>query len=117
SGMLGPSGAAGGAERSGTIDAAGVLAWVHQRWPRPDACFADERGGVSLAREAMAELDLLAVHLLTAEDAPELLSLLRAAPGDEPAALAGWQAHRDAIDRAARSRRLRKDPLYRPFCV
>ena len=73
----------------------------------------DDPAAEALA-EALADLDLLAVHLLCPEDAPALLALCEAA--DPPAALERWRRHRQAIDLDARSRRLRGDPFYRPFC-
>ena len=86
--------------RAGGIDAASLKRWVE----------SVPRGEDEVAREALAELDLLEVHLLTVDDVPALHALL--ASGD----LSAWRRYRAAIDLDARSKRLRRDPLYRPFC-
>jgi hypothetical protein len=65
-------------------------------------------------REALAELDLLEVFLLTKDDVPALMRLLATSSFER--ALEEWTKYRDSIDLAARSRALKKDPLYRPFC-
>lgn len=99
------------------IDAAVVCAWVEARWPRQDISFMDREGALSVAREVLEELDLLMVHLLTPEDVPALLELLATPPAAGAAAIEHFRRYRAAIDRPARSRKLRKDPLYSPFCV
>lgn len=99
------------------IDAAAVYAWVQARWSGQDLSFTDREGELSVAREVLEELDLLMVHLLTPEDIPALLELLAAPPGTGAAAVEHFRRYRAAIDRPARSRKLRKDPLYSPFCV
>jgi hypothetical protein len=88
----------------GEIGPLGVKHWLAEAEP----------GGDPLLAELLAELDLLEVYLLTAEDVPALRALLAATDLDE--ALAGWAGHRDAIDLDARSRALKKDRFYRPFC-
>ena len=99
------------------LNAAAVSAWVAARWPRPDVSFSDREGELSVAREVLDELDLLMVHLLTEEDVPALLELLAAPPDAGAAAVEHFRRYRAAIDRPTRSRKLRKDPLYSPFCV
>jgi hypothetical protein len=86
--------------RAGALDAASLKRWVESV---PD-------GEDEVAREALAELDLLEVHLLTTDDVPALRALLQS--GD----LATWNSYRRGIDLDARSKRLKRDPLYRPFC-
>ena len=106
--------------RAGELDGAAVCGWARERWPRRCLRVDDRHGGggsLSLVEEVLAELDLLAVHLLTVDDAPALEALLDAAAGEERAALARYRLHRDAIDRRARSRTLRRDPFYRPFTI
>lgn len=71
-------------------------------------------GGDPTLRELLRELDLLEVYLLTPDDVPALLRFL-----DEPdpdAAMAAWSRYRDAIDLDARSRALKRNKFYRPFC-
>ncbi len=87
---------------AGTVGAAAVKAAA-------EAALAEPAGDPALA-EAIAALDLLDVHLLTAADVPALRALLDG--GD----LAAWQRYLAAIDLSARSRQLRKDPFYKPFC-
>ncbi|HEX2569680.1 MAG TPA: hypothetical protein VH877_08990 [Polyangia bacterium] len=99
------------------LDAAAVCAWVGARWPSDDVSFTDREGELSVAREVVEELDLLMVHLLTPEDVPALLRLLAAPPGASAAAVEDFRRYCAAIDRPSRSRKLRKDPLYSPFCV
>ena len=99
-----------------------MIAWVAARWPSPDATFDDgeprEGGGqLSVARELLAELDLLLVHLLTVEDVAAMLTLLVAPAGQGAVAVEAFRAYRASVDRRARSRLLKKDPRYRPFCV
>ncbi|MSP61455.1 MAG: hypothetical protein EXR72_14130 [Myxococcales bacterium] len=65
-------------------------------------------------REALCDLDLLEVHLLTADDAPALLALLDG--GGSADSLAAWRRHRAGIDLDARSKMLRRNKFYRPFC-
>ena len=86
----------------GALDAAALKSWV-------ESVRTDEPG----PREALAEMDLLEVHLLTPDDAAALLALVES---DDPAAAAAWARHRASIDLDSRSRALRKNPLYRPFC-
>jgi hypothetical protein len=93
---------------AGSIDPPGVKRWLA------------EAGGVAAgqtldagAREALAALDLLEVHLLTAEDVPALRALL---DGGDERAVERWVRYRDGIDLTARSRALRKSPFYRAFC-
>ena len=89
--------------QAGAIDPAGVKRWAESQ--------AGARASDPI-REAIAALDLLEVHLLTVEDVPALLALC--AGGDQ--AVASWRSYRDAIDLDARSKKLRKNPFYRPFC-
>ena len=95
------------------------------RWQAGDAsaaevkAFAEAASGRDAPRdeilhEVVAELDVLEVHLLTVEDVPALLAFLAAT--DFAAARDTWTRHRDAIDLDARSKRLKKIDLYRPFC-
>jgi hypothetical protein len=81
------------------------------------AAIAGKDGADAIAHEALAELDLMEVHLLTPDDVPALCELLGT---DDPAAaddaIARWARHRDAIDLDARSRALKKTPFYRAFC-
>ena len=103
---------------SAGIDADGVCGWVAGYWPEGGARFPDEEaGGLSVAREVVAELDLLPVHLITVEDVPALLRALDARPGEGARAVEELRRYREAIDRRARSRALRRIPLYRPFCL
>lgn len=66
--------------------------------------------------EALADLDLLGVHLLTPEDVPALLALLSAGEAEGAAAVEAWRRYRDGLDLDRRSRRLRQQRYYRPFC-
>ena len=102
--------------RRGELDAAAVAEWAGAAWTAEDAAFDDEQGDLSLARETLFALDLLGVHLLTPDDIPALTALLGCPSGGEPQALANFARYRDAIDRQARSRELKRDPFYRPFC-
>lgn len=90
--------------RDGALDAAALQKWAEQ------ALAASARMGDEVVAEALADLDLLHVHLLTPADVPALLALL------ERSDLEAWRRHRDGIDLDARSRELRRVPLYRPFC-
>ena len=97
---------------SGDLDAAALKAWV-------EGVRSDDPG----PREALAELDLLEVHLLTPDDAAALIALVDSDDTDETnqmnqtgIANSAWSRHRAAIDLDLRSRALRKNPLYRPFC-
>jgi hypothetical protein len=94
--------------QAGSVDAAGMKAWL------------EAAGGVQAgagldvaAREAIEAIDLLEVHLLTPEDVPALLALL---DGGDEAAVARFAAYRDAIDLDGRSRALKRNRFYRPFC-
>jgi hypothetical protein len=88
----------------GRVNAAGVKEWVERSGD----------GGDPIVREVLHELDLLEVYLLTAEDAPALLAFLHARSFDE--GLQAWTRYREAIDLDARSRALKKNRFYRPFC-
>jgi hypothetical protein len=91
--------------RDARVNASGVKEWVAAAGSAHDD---------AVVREVLAELDLLEVYLLTPEDVPALLRFL-----DEPdldAGLAAWSRYRDAIDLDARSRQLKRDRFYRPFC-
>ncbi len=101
--------------RDGALDAPGVKAWLegaggvaalHSGTRSPASALAPA------AREALDALDLLEVHLLTADDVPALLALLHGGAG----AIASWTRYRDAIDLDARSRTLKRNRFYRPFC-
>ena len=69
-----------------------------------------QHGSDEVVAEALFDLDLLPVHLLTPADVPALLALVEG--GD----LEGWRRYREAIDLDARSKELRRVPLYRNFC-
>lgn len=101
----------------GRLATTGLQAWVAARWPAPDARFTDWEDGLSAAREALAELDLCAVHLVVPDDVPVFRRLLQAPPGATRTLVDWLRAYIAAIDRPTRSRRLKKDPFYRPFCV
>ena len=90
----------------GRIGAAEIKSWA-------DSARPSDKAGPAV-RTALADLDLLEVHLLTAEDAPALLRLVESA--DPASAELAWSGYRSAIDLDSRSRLLRKDPLYRDFC-
>ena len=90
----------------GALAASELRAWAEARRWGPGVEEHDD----AVVVEALGDLDLLAVHLLTPDDVPALLSLLDG--GD----LAAWRAHLAAIDVGARARKLRRDPLYQPFC-
>lgn len=103
-----------------TVDAGAVEA-VLARWVAGELGAAEVQawagsvvGADASVREVLAELDLLAVFLLTPEDVPALRALL-AAP-DPAAGLDAWTRYRDAIDLDERSRRLKRDKFYKPFC-
>lgn len=88
---------------AGQITAPEVKAWVDR-----------VAGADPIVRELLAELDLLEVYLLTPEDVPALLAFLGSA--DVTAGLDEWTRYRDAIDLDERSRRLKRDKFYKPFC-
>jgi len=98
--------------QEGALSAAELAAWAEARELDPQARTDVEDDAER--DEALADLALLAVHLLTPEDVPALRALLE--DTDVAAATSAWHRHREAIDLDARSRRLRKDPFYRPFC-
>jgi hypothetical protein len=88
---------------AGRLDAPALKTWVSSVTSSDPA-----------AREVLAELDLLEVSLLTPEDVPALRALLAA--DDVRAAARAFDEHKAAIDLDARSRRLKRNPFYRPFC-
>lgn len=92
----------------GALDAAGLKGWLHGQGGTGAGAHLD-----AAAREALAAIDLLEVHLLTVEDVPALLALL---DGEDAIAVARFERYRDGIDLDARSRALRKNAFYRPFC-
>ena len=90
--------------QAGSVTAPAVKAWAQAAVVEGDAVLA----------ELQAELDLLDVYLLTAEDVPALVALL---DGQEVrAALDAWLAYQRTIDLDARSKALKRDPFYRDFC-
>lgn len=97
--------------RDGALDASALRQWAEAAWLGAGTGAGD--GGEppdEVVAEVLADLDLLQVHLLTPADAPALLAVLSS--GD----LDAWRRYRSAIDLDARSRELRRVPLYRAFC-
>lgn len=90
---------------SGAVTAAQLKEWL-------DAARALD--GDRAAASVLAELDLLEIHLLTGADVPALFDLLNS--DGSATAVGKWATYRDAIDLDARSRQLKKDKFYKPFC-
>jgi hypothetical protein len=90
--------------REGRVNASGLKAWLEGAQPGRDPT----------VKEVLADLDVLEVHLLTPDDVPALLRFLD--EEDHQEGLRAWVSYRDGIDLDARSRALKRDRFYRPFC-
>ena len=91
--------------------------WSAERWTAAELkawVEAVRADGDALVAELLAELDLLEVFLLTPNDVPALVAALHAADASE--ALAAWARYKEALDLDARSKALKRDRFYRPFC-
>ena len=96
--------------KTGLLTNAQVHDWATDRFA-VDA-WDSEDGAVN---EGLGRLDMMDMNLVTVEDVPVLLAAL----GKESAegAAQAIDAYQDAVDLAARKRRLADDPLYSRFCT
>ena len=92
-------------------NASQLKAWVETvRAPGDDG----DGDGDAIVKEVLAEVDLLEVSLLTRDDVPALRVFLHAASLAD--ATRDWALYKSRIDLDARSKALRRDRFYRPFC-
>ena len=94
-------------------NASQLKAWVETvRAPGSDG--NGDGDGDAIVKEVLAEVDLLEVSLLTRDDVPALQAFLHAASLAD--ATREWTLYKSRIDLDARSKALRRDRFYRPFC-
>lgn len=100
----------------GEVDAEAVHDWAHARYPLDDYEFDDREGEDSAAKEVLAHLDNLDMNLVTQDDIPALIEFLNTPAGQFPTGYDRWQRYEKSVNTAERRKKLRRDPLYKPFC-
>ena len=102
----------------GNSAAADIHIWAVEQERDPTTDYDDwERGDAfSISKEAVAELAMLDMNLLTPEDVPAFMALLQAAPGEFEKAYIAFVGALQAIDREARSRALSGQAPYARYC-
>ena len=92
--------------QQGHLSAAEVHAWAEARYLPGDFDVDDEEDSGSAAVEVLSRLDMLHINLMTPEDIPHYLELLRAPTGAFAEALKRFEAQNATIDFRAREHAL-----------
>jgi len=90
--------------------------WASHRFQSGQADYDDWDGADSVAREMLAMLDSLDLHLMLAEDVPLHLEFLKTPLGGFGEARRAWQEMLLGLDYAARKQALKNDPIYALYC-
>lgn len=90
--------------------------WASHRFQSGAADYDDWDDADSVAREVLAALDSLDLHLMLAEDVPLHLAFLQTPIGAFSEACRDWRAALAGLDYALRKRQLRDDPIYALYC-
>jgi len=89
-----------------------VHAWAEARFAVDDWECEDD-----VVNEVLAQLDMLDVNLLTADDVPVLLTMLDLPAGQAARASEILSSYLAGLDLLGRKRALARDPVYARFCV
>lgn len=90
--------------------------WASHRFQAGRADYDDWDGEDSVAREVLAMLDSLDLHLMLAEDVPLHLAFLHTPIGAFEESRRNWQKALAGLDYEARKMALRNDPIYAMYC-
>ncbi|QAU34169.1 hypothetical protein [Janthinobacterium sp. 17J80-10] len=90
--------------------------WASHRFQSGAADYDDWDGDDSVAREVLAALDSLDLHLMLADDVPLYLAFLTTPIGAFEDARKAWRAALAGLDYASRKQQLRNDPVYALYC-
>ena len=102
--------------QSGELGTQQLWDWASHRFQSGAAEYDDWDGDDSVAREVLATLDSLDLHLMLVDDVPLYLAFLQTPIGAFDDACNEWRAALAGLDYGARKRVLRDDPIYALYC-